>query len=115
MSGILQRSAVAPWTGLLVAPFAWFAHHQLGSNLDYADCRQVNPVLYVVLGLVFGALIAAAGAVSWLARKAPADSASRPESRRFAGYFASGAAAMFLLAILLQTLGAVISPACAPQ
>jgi hypothetical protein len=115
VSGILQRSAIAPWAGLVVAPFAWFAHHQLGSNLDYLDCRQVNPALYIALGVVFGALVAVSGGVSWVARTAPADSATRPETRRFAGYFGAGAAGMFLLAIILQTLGAVISPACAPQ
>ena len=109
-----MRSPIAPWAGLLVAPAAWFAHHQLGSNLDYYDCRRGDPVLYLLLGVAFGALIATAGIVSWSARTPGPDTGEHPDTRRFVGYFNAGLAGMLLLAILLQSLGAMLSPRCFP-
>jgi hypothetical protein len=111
MSGPLQRSPVSPWAGLFSGMIGWAVHHQLGSDLVFADCRNGGPLLTGGLGLACALAVAAGAALSWSAR-APAGGEGRSETRRFAVAISLGAAALFLLAIAFQTLSGFIVPAC---
>jgi hypothetical protein len=106
----LQTSALAPWAGLLVGAAAWFAHHQIGSDANIWDCRGAGGAFTVVVGLICGAIALAGGLISWAAT-APDDGDTR-QNRSFARVVGMTGAAIFLLAIGLQTLAGVLVPAC---
>lgn len=108
----LRQSMLAPWAGVFLGALAWFAHHQVGSNANYWDCSLDRVWLTAGSGLLFGAVAAVGGVISWLARAAPPSSAGRPESRGFAAALGAMAAALFLFAILLQALSGLIVPGC---
>lgn len=112
MSLRLRRSSLPPWTGVFVGAAAWFAQHQAASNAVYWDCRLGGPWLTAGTGLACAALIVAGGLISWRARAAPPSSAGRPESRDFAAWLGVGAAAVFLFAVVLQTVSGFIVPGC---
>ena len=108
----LRKSAVAPWAGIFMGAAAWATHHQLGSDLNYYDCRNTNPPMMALLGLFF-LLVALTGAfISWSAREDSPDAQGRAETRRFASLAGMGSASLFSLAILFQTLASVLVPAC---
>ncbi len=106
--GFLQRSRITPWAGLLVPPFAWAAHHQLGSDLIFFDCGLGRTGLIVGLGLVMGLITVAAGFVSWGSRHG----GERASVRTFAAVLGVMSASIFLLALAYQTEAALVLPAC---
>lgn len=108
----LRRSSLAPWAGVFLGAIAWFAQHQGASNAVYWDCRLGGPWLTAGTGVACAAVIVAGGLVSWKARAAPPSTPDRPESRSFAGWVGAGTAAVFLFAVLLQTLSGFIVPGC---
>ncbi|WP_374471791.1 hypothetical protein [Phenylobacterium sp.] len=112
MKPALSRSHLAPWAGVFLGAAAWFAQHQTGSNAVYWDCRLGGPWLTAATGLACAAVVVAGGLISWKARAAPPESADRPETRAFAAYVGAGTAAIFLLAVTLQTLSGFIVPGC---
>ena len=103
-------SRVRPWSGLILGATGWFLDHQLGADLIFHDCRRGGPWLSGGLAIICGLLVVAGGAMSWTASR----HANLPtnQNREFSGLVAAGAAALFLLAILLQTFAGFIVPAC---
>jgi hypothetical protein len=106
----LQTSALAPWAGLLLGAAAWFAHHQIGADSNIWDCRSAGGAFTIVVGLICGAITLGGGLISWVAQ-APEDGETR-QNRGFARIVGMTGAAIFLLAIGLQTLAGVLVPAC---
>jgi hypothetical protein len=104
----LRTSPLAPWAGLFVGAFGWFLHHQAGSNANTYDCRVAGSAYVVGLGLACALLVVLGGLVSWSA-EAPEDS---PQNRRFARIVGLASAAIFLLAIGIQTLAGALVPPC---
>ncbi|MDB5444747.1 MAG: hypothetical protein JWQ97_64 [Phenylobacterium sp.] len=113
MTGQIDRHALAPWAGLFLGAAAWFAHHQGASDLIYWDCRLGGPLLTAGTGLVAGLVTAAGGLISWRTHTAIRRAAEAPaHNRSVAGMIGAGSAAVFLLAIVFQSLAGVIVPAC---
>jgi hypothetical protein len=110
MTGPLRNAAVAPWAGLFLGALGWFLHHQMGSSANYYDCRVAGTALVVGSGLVCGFIVAAGALISWSASDAPLSQPHR--NRSFARIIGISSAAMFLLAIGLQTLAGALVPAC---
>lgn len=110
MSSRFQASAIAPWTGLFVGAGAWFADHQLASDGDFWNCARTGGPFAVIVGLVCIAVAASGGVASWRAR--PEARADAVETRRFARFVGSGAAAVFSLAIAFGTWAGVLLPGC---
>jgi hypothetical protein len=106
----LLTSPLAPWAGLLVGAAAWFAHHQIGSDTNYFNCRDAGGGFTVMVGLVCGAIAIGGGLVSWAAHAD--DEGETPQNARFARAVGMAGAAIFLLAIGFQTLAGVLVPAC---
>ena len=99
--------AFVPWAGLVVGVAALAIVHQYGSEGVFNDCQQVSPgPLLVVASL--GLLACAASAfVSWRSIRG-----SDSESRRVAGVISVGSAVLFIFAILLAMIAALVLPPC---
>jgi hypothetical protein len=109
MSGGLQRWAWAPWVGLVLPPIAWAAHHQVGSDLVFYDCRIGATGAITALGLAMILVSTASGVVSWLARQ---PGGSPMELRNFAACLGAMCAGLFSLALIFQTMATLTLPAC---
>jgi hypothetical protein len=108
MRAVAPVSGWREWSGLVAAPLAWAVHHQLGSDLNYADCLRGDAALVIASGSVAFLVAAAAGVISagaWKAR--PAESAPR-----LAAILSVMASFLFGLTIALQTVAGLIIPAC---
>lgn len=112
MNAWIQRSTLAPWSGLFLGAAAWFAQHQAGSDLIYWDCRLGTPLLTAGLGLVCGLVTIVGGLLSWRAHRAMHSGEGVVQNRRVAGIIGAGAAGIFLLAIFFQSLIGFIVPTC---
>ena len=106
----LAASSFGPWAGLFVGAFAWFLHHQVGSDANNWDCHRANGAFVVGVGLVCALLALAGGLLSWVAR--PGEGADHAHARVFARIVWIAAAASFLLTISFQTLAGLLVPAC---
>lgn len=98
------------WAGLVAAPLAWLAHHQFGSDLNYADCKLGQPALPIAVGLAALAVTIAATAVSFSAWRRSAGEA-RPNAG-FIPVLSLMAGGLFGLTIIVQTVATVILPPC---
>jgi hypothetical protein len=101
--------SLRPWSGLLLGVIGWFVDHQWGANLAFFDCARTGPLFSTALAIGCGLVVAVGGALSWTS---PGRSSGAEQNRQFAAWVGAGAAAIFLLAILLQTLAGYILPAC---
>lgn len=106
----LAASSFGPWAGLFVGAFAWFLHHQVGSDANNWDCRLADGAFVVGVGLACALIALAGGLLSWMAR--PGEGAEHAQARVFARIVGIAAAAIFLLAIGFQTLAGALVPAC---
>ena len=102
------------WSGLILASGAWLAHHQLGSNLNFARCDIVGGPAVVAIGLACLALALLGGWLSWTAwRRAGAGLGDSGEpAGRFVALLSLLAVALFGLTIFVQTVAGLILPDC---
>lgn len=107
MSARASSGSFAPWAGLFLGAAAWFAQHQVCSATIYWDCRLGGPVLTAGVGLAAAVVTVAGGWMSWWTYRAKDRS-----NRSVSGAIGAGSAAIFLLAILFQSLIGFIVPAC---
>jgi len=102
------------WMGLILGLAGWALHHQVGSNVTFADC---NLGLAANLGAGLPALaLAAAGTLislrAW--RRAGGEvHGSQEAPARFVAALSVGAGTLFGLTILVQLGAGLIVPACA--
>jgi hypothetical protein len=97
-----------PWAGLVVATLAAGIAHQFGSEGVFDDCSLISPVpLLIVCALGLVACVVA-GSVSW----GVARSGSEGPGRQLAGVLSAGTAAVFVIAIVLPMIAAVMLPPC---
>lgn len=106
-----RRSPFTPWAGWLLGPIAWVVHHQAGSDLAFGmtDCRGTWPQLSLGAACALLALLGAA--LSWASLSGPLRS-SAVNVRVFAAVVGATGSALFLMAILFQTLASLIVPPC---
>jgi hypothetical protein len=103
-----RRQLAFAWAALGLGAFAWFAGHQLGSNLTFARCDLSGGLSVALVGLVALLLIAAGFFLSarvW-------DSGRGEEGRSFVALVGMLSAGLFAFAIILQTVAGFIVPAC---
>ena len=105
----LQQSVEAfrPWAGLVVGVIAVGVVHQFGSDGVFDDCQTVGrgPLFIVAL---LGLLACAASAVaSWRSMRG-----SSIESHRVVATISVGSAILFIFAILLAVIAALVLPPC---
>jgi hypothetical protein len=97
---------LVPWAGMLGAGFGWALSHQVGSDLVQENCKAANPIVMILIGLA-GLAIAGFGALmSWR-------SIGREDGgRKFVACVGVLMAALFSIAIFMQTAATLFLPAC---
>jgi hypothetical protein len=108
------REALLPWAGLLGGAIGWALAHQIASNAAQENCRLAGPLLFGGTGLLAALLAVGGGWLSftvWRGTAAGEDAIGKG-TRRFIGGVGAMAAAIFLGAIVLQTIAGFIIPAC---
>ncbi|WP_340315455.1 hypothetical protein [Rhizorhabdus argentea] len=101
------RAHLQPWSGMIGAGLGWVLSDQFGSNFTFDHCEAAHPVLMLVVGAI-GLAIAVIGAVWSL----PVWRDEPPSGRRFVAALGVGMAALFAVAIILQTVASLIIPRC---
>jgi hypothetical protein len=104
----MQRAKylLVPWAGMLGAGFGWALSHQVGSDLAQDNCNAAHPVVMILIGLAGLAIAGFGGLASWRA-------IGREEGgRRFVAYVGVLMAALFSIAIFMQTAAALVLPGC---
>jgi hypothetical protein len=102
------RALALAWAALALGALAWFAGHQVGSNLTFARCDLSGGLSVAIVGLVALALIA----TGFLLSRRVWRSDGSEEGHRFTALVGMLAAGLFGFAILLQTVAGFIIPAC---
>ena len=108
MVNVVRLPAWRLVTMLGAGPLGWMLHQQLQSSLEHFDCRYGGPTYGAIAGALIGSGVVAAGLDAWRMR---ARAAGVMQFLATAGCLS---AALFLFAIALQTLAALIVPVCAP-
>jgi hypothetical protein len=119
----LRRLAALQWLGLVLGGVVWFAGHIVGFGITEAECGRAgsawgisNDVWQASLTAAAGALVLAAelAAVAVLVgTRGTSYEAEPPVSRmRFFAIAAATANALFLVIVLLDGLGAILSVTC---
>lgn len=100
------RRLLIPWSGMLGAVLSWALTDQVGSDLAQAHCGAAHPVLMIVIGLIGLAIAGFGGLTSWRVR-------GREEGGRlFVATIGAFMAALFMIAIFLQTSASLFLPRC---
>jgi len=102
-----QSVALAPWAGLLVGLTAFAVVHQYGSDATFDDCGTVSPGPLLIVAFIGLVACAASGFASWRALRS-----SGSEVRRVVAVTSVGMAALFVFAILLAMIAALVLPPC---
>ncbi|MDX3899231.1 MAG: hypothetical protein QHC40_01720 [Sphingobium sp.] len=104
---------LTPWAGWIGGLLGWVLSDQTGSDLAQFDCTRAHPLVMLLIGLV-GAALAVAGAAFSLRAWRMAGATDQPGvgTRRFIAGTGIFAAALFLMAILFQTMASLVIPQC---
>jgi hypothetical protein len=97
------------WTGLAAGPLAWAAHHQLGSDLNFADCGRGSAMTVTLIGAA-ALLVIAVGAFA-AARGFRLAGPAHPTTR-FIATMALLGCALFGLTVAIQIMAGLVVPAC---
>lgn len=102
------------WMGLVLGGLAWALHHQIGSNVTYADCN-LGLIATLAAGLVALAVAVLGTFISLRAwrRAGGAPHESQEAPARFVAALSVGGGALFALTILVQLGAGLVVPACA--
>lgn len=101
---------VRPWAALLLPLTAWYGFEVGLASLLKADCQAAGSWIGLAWGLASLSLCGAAAAIAWpLAHRT---SGEHTPPRAWLARVAMLLAGIFALAIVFQTLGILIVPAC---
>jgi uncharacterized membrane protein len=99
---------LAPWAGLVVGLVTTAIVHQFGSEGTFNHCATTSPLPVLLIGLLGTLVTAAAGFLSWQVVRRPNEGASR----RLVATISVGAAALFVMTMLLPMIAALVLPPC---
>jgi hypothetical protein len=98
-----------PWSALIGGALGWGLSHQIGSNTVFDRCDPVALWLVLVVGLL-GLVLTGAGALLSLRVRRRGEAES--DTRRFLALLTTLLAGLLAMAIVLQTLSALIVASC---
>jgi hypothetical protein len=102
------------WIGLAGGPFAWAAHHQIGSYLNYVDCAVGSAALVMIAGIPALLIAVVSGLLAWSAlRHGRAAANSSEVYGTFLPLLGLMSSTLFGLTIALQIGAGAIIPSCA--
>ena len=99
--------AFMPWAGLVIGLVSVSFVHQFGSEGAFNDCQVNAPVPLLLVALLGIATCGVSGLLSWRSVRR-----STSESRRVIGVISAGLASLFVFAILLAMIAALVLPPC---
>lgn len=119
------RAELLQWYGLFGAAFAWTGQHIVGFGVNYADCLDasrhwgLDPMTWIIVLTVVGGVFAllAEGASLKTLRDTGGlhyDDAPPLGRRHFFAYAAALGNILFLMAIVLNCVGALADGTCRP-
>jgi hypothetical protein len=122
----LHRLSVLQWVGLVGAALIWTAQHVVGFGIGQAECSAggtrwgiSNDVWQLTLFACAGVLVVAAEVAAAIVyvrtRGADVDDGPPPGRLHFFASAALVANVLFLLAMVLDTLGSVFGTLCRPS
>ena len=98
-----------PWSALIGGALGWGLSHQIGSNTVFDGCDPAALWLVLVVGILGLAFTGVGALLSWrVRRRGKAES----ETRRFLALLTTLLAALLAVAIVLQTLSALVIASC---
>jgi hypothetical protein len=114
MNPSVQGPGWRSWAGLVAAPAAWIVHHQVGSDLNFTDCRRGDTATLVLIGVAALIVAMAGGVVSYMAWRGTGASLgeSQEGSGRFIAVLALMISALLSLTIIVQVAASLILPPC---
>ncbi|MBS0505477.1 MAG: hypothetical protein JSS55_17105 [Proteobacteria bacterium] len=95
------------WAGWIGGILGWVLSDQTGSDLAQADCRLADPGVMLLIGMGGALLALGGGGIAFGYWRTTAE-----PTRRFIAGTGVLAAAIFLLAIIFQTVSSAIIPQC---
>ena len=97
-----------PWAGLMIGLVALGIAHQYGSDGMFDDCLATSPGPLLIVSLL--AIVATIGGafLSWRVF----DKESEAPARRVIAAVSMGASALFVLAMILPMIAALLIPPC---
>ena len=99
--------AFAPWAGLIIGLLAAGFVHQFGSDGTFDHCRTISPGPLLIVAAFGVVACLASGAASWRKVRGSDD-----ETSRVIGLVSAGMAGLFIFAILLAMIAALVLPPC---
>ena len=102
------REQFLPWAGLAVGIVGTGLAHQFGSDGVFNDCDAASPLPLLLAALAGIALTVGGALVSW---RVLADD-KQGSARRLIATISVGAAALFVFAMLLPMVAALVLPPC---
>jgi CHASE2 domain-containing sensor protein len=97
-----------PWAGLVTGVVALGIAHQFGSDGVFDHCLSVSPVPLIGVCLLAIAATFAGGFASWRILR----SDSEAPARKVIAVVSVGSAALFVLAMILPIIAALVIPPC---
>ncbi len=97
-----------PWAGLITGVLALSVAHQFGSDGVFDDCLAFSPGPLLTVSAVMVAATLAGGFASWLVFRNDAEA----PARKVVAVISLGASALFVLAMILPMIAAVVIPPC---
>jgi len=97
-----------PWTGLMTGVVALAIAHQFGSDGTFDHCRTISPVpLLIVSCLAIAGTLMGAFA-SWTVFRSDEEASER----KIVAAISIGSSALFILAMTLPIIAALVIPPC---
>jgi hypothetical protein len=97
-----------PWSGLLIGLVALSIAHQFGSDGMFDDCLAVSPGPLLIVSLLAIAATVGGAFLSWRVFS----NVSEAPARKLVAVISVGTSALFVMAMILPMIAAVMIPPC---
>ncbi len=97
-----------PWAGLIIGLAALITAHQFGSDGMFDNCLSIGPGPLLIVSALTIAATAVGAFLSWRVL----DNEAEAPARKVIATISVGASALFVLAMLLPMIAALIIPPC---
>jgi hypothetical protein len=99
---------VLPWAGLIIGLLAMITAHQFGSDGMFAHCLSISPGPLLIVSTLTIAATAGGGFLSWRVLNNQAEA----PARKLIAVISVGSSALFILAMILPIIAALLIPPC---
>ena len=104
-----QKDISFAWAALAAGSTAWFVSQQAGADLSIAHCHASGPLAGLIIGLL---ALALAGVGAFFSHRVWDRETAENEGKPFIALIGMLTAALLAIAIVYQTVAALIIPSC---